>query len=62
MKKKYYIQESHEVSPFPDHKAARDRQDMGQRQTRNTNDKKDPHKKHRLGTVSKKMTGGLKHV
>ena len=28
----------------------------------NRNNKRDPQKKHRLGTVSKKITGGLKHV
>ena len=31
-------------------------------QTRNTNKKKDPQKKHHLGTVSKKITGGLYHI
>ena len=30
--------------------------------TWNTNNKKDPKKKHRLGMISKKITGGLKHV
>ena len=33
-----------------------------QRKTRNTNNKKDPQTKHRLDTVSKKITGWLKHV
>ena len=33
-----------------------------QRQTRTTNNKNDPQKKHRLGTVRKNITGGLKHV
>ena len=32
------------------------------RQTRNTNNKKNLQKKHCLGTVSKKITGGLKYV
>ena len=51
--RKHYLQECQEVSHFPagDHKAARKRQ--------NTNNKKDPQKKHHLGTVSKKITGGL---
>ena len=30
-----------------------------QRQTRHTNDKKDPHKKHRIGTVSKTNSEGF---
>ena len=57
--RKRHIQESEEVSPFPtgDHKAARNRH--GSLTKANTNNKKDPQKKHRLGTVSKKMTGGL---
>ena len=52
--KKRHIQESQEVSPFPegDHKAAMNRQET--RQTRNTNNKNAPQKKHRIGTVSKK--------
>ena len=57
-KKTSYIRET-KGQPFPgDHKAARSRQD---RMTRNTYIKKDPQKNHRLGTVSKKITGGLKH-
>ena len=32
------------------------------RQTRNTNNKKDPQKMHRLGTASKKINAGPKHV
>ena len=58
---KHHTQESQEVSPFPggDYKAARNRHDSV---TLNTNNKKDPHKKHRLGTVSEKIAGGLNHV
>ena len=33
-----------------------------QSQTRNTNNKKYPQKKHHLKAISKKITGGLKHV
>ena len=33
-----------------------------QRQTRNTNYKENPQKKCRLGKVSKKITGRLKHI
>ena len=49
--KKHHIQESQEVSPFPD-----------DRHTWNKNNKNDPQKKHRLGMVSKKITRGFKHV
>ena len=54
--KKHHIQKSQEVSPSPagDHKAARNRQDSMTKT--NTNNKKDPQKKHCLGTVSKKIT------
>ena len=64
MTRKHNTQESQEVSPFPagDNKAARNRQDSMTKKTGNTNNKKDPQKKHRLGTVSNRMTGGLKHV
>ena len=60
--KKHHIQESQEVSPFPagDHKAARNRQNS--MTNTNPNNKKDPQKKHHPGMVSKKNTGGLKHV
>ena len=53
--KKHNIQVSQEVSTFPvgDHKAARNRKQIT---------KKDPPMKHRLGTVSKKITGGFYHV
>ena len=57
------IQESQDVSPFPTggHKAARNRyRSMAKA---NTNNKKDPQKKHRLGTAGKKLViGGLKLV
>ena len=57
-----HIQESQENSPFPagDHNTARHRQDNMAKT--NTNKKKDPRMKYRLGTVSKKITGGLKLV
>ena len=59
--RKHNIQENEDVSPFPTgyHKAARN--DMGVWQKK-THDKKDPQKKHRLRTVSKKVAGGLKLV
>ena len=58
---KRHIQESQGVIPFPpgDHMAARHSQDN--MAMTNTN-KKNPQKKYRLGTVSKKITGGLKLV
>ena len=54
--RKHHIQERLEVSPFQasNHKVARNRQDS---MARNTNNKKDPQKKRRLGTASKKITG-----
>ena len=57
--RKHHTQESQEVSPFPvgDYKAERNRHDGIIKQTR-----KHAQKKYRLGTVSKKITGGLKHV
>ena len=56
--KKHHIQESPEVITFQegDHKAARNRQDRMTDKHENTNNKNDPQKKHRLGTVSKKVT------
>ena len=56
---KRHIQESQDVSTFPAgaHKAARHRQDKMTKAN-----KKDPQKKYRLGTVSKKITGWLKIV
>ena len=55
---KHHIHECQEFRPFPagDHKAARNRHDS---MTRNTNKKHGPQKKHRLGMLSKKITGGL---
>ena len=55
---KHLKQESQEVSRFQagDHKAAWNKQDS---MPLNTNSKNDPQKKHRLGTVFKKITGGL---
>ena len=60
--RKHHTQESQEDSPFPagDYKTARNRQDSITK--KNTNNFKDPQKKHHLGTVSKIITGGLKHV
>ena len=57
--RKHHIQESQEVSSFPtdDLKPARNRH--GIMAKTNTNNYKDPQKKHRLGTVSKKITGGF---
>ena len=51
---KHHKQESQEISPFPacHHKAARKREDSTQMT-------KNPQKKHRLGTVSKKIFDGL---
>ena len=56
---KRHIRESIETSPFPadDHKAARHRQD-NMIKTNKTN----PQNWYRIGTVSKKITGGIKHV
>ena len=53
--RKQHIQENQEVSPFlaGDHKAAMNRQDS------TTDTKKDPKKKHRLGTVSTFLQDGL---
>ena len=47
--------------PFPadDYKAARNRNDL---LTRNTNIKRDPSKKHGIGTVSKTFSGRFKQV
>ena len=59
----HHTQDSQGVSPFPagDHKATANRQETWQ--TRNTNNKNDPQKKYRFGTVSKKhLTGGLKRA
>ena len=57
--KKYHIQE---VSPFPtgDHNAVSNNHDRVAKT--NTNNKKDPEKKHRLGMARKKMSGGSKLV
>ena len=51
--RKHQIQESQEVSPFlkGEHKAARNRHHS--MATPNTNNKKDPQKKHRLGRILK---------
>ena len=59
--RKHHIPESQEVSPFPAgvHKATLHRQEDNMAKT---NTKKDPQKKCRLGTVSKKLTGGPKIV
>ena len=60
--RKYHTKESQEVSLFPagDHKAARNRQDSIIKQTGNI---KRIHKRNAaLEKVSKKSTGGLKHV
>ena len=46
--------------PAGDHKAARVRPDSMTDKLKKP--KKDPQRKHLLGTVSKKITGGLKHV
>ena len=53
--RKHHTQESKEVSLFPagDHKAAKTDKTVLLRQTWNTNNEKDPQKKHRLGSVSK---------
>ena len=57
--RKRHIQETQEISPFPasDNKAARNGQDMmiDKHETQIT-------KRHRLGKVRKKITGGFKHV
>ena len=57
--RKHHIQESQEVSPFTtgDNKTARNRH--GSMAQTKTNNKSDPQKKHHLGMVSKKITGGL---
>ena len=59
--RKHRIQESQEFSSFPagDHKAAMNISDS---MAQNTNYKKDPQNKHRLGTVCMKITGELKNV
>ena len=58
----HHTQESQEVSAFPtgDHKAARNRHDSMAKT--NMNISKYIQKKHGIGTVSKKITGGLKVV
>ena len=48
------------VQLFPDNKAAINRHDSMAKT--NTNNKKDPQKKHRLGMARKKITGGFKLV
>ena len=52
-----------EVSPFSvgDHKAARNRQDSMAKTKTKHKQQKDPHIEHCLGTVSYKITGGLKY-
>ena len=57
--RKLHIQESQEVSPLTtgDHKTASNRNDIMAKT--NTKNQKDTQKKHRLGTVSQKITGGL---
>ena len=61
--RKHHTHEGLEVIPFSagDHKAAINRQDSNDKdvQARNANNKKDQPKKHRLGTVSKKILKGL---
>ena len=54
---------SHTRDPFTagDHKPTRNRQDGIAKTNKKTNNKKIPQKKHRIGTVSKIITGGLKH-
>ena len=56
-----HIQENQDVGPFQadDHKAARHRQ---HNMAKTNTNKKDPQKKYCPGTVSKKITGGLKLV
>ena len=58
----HHLHESQEVSPFPtgDHKAARNRHHSMAKTS--TNNKKYPQKKHHLGSISKKITEGLKLV
>ena len=59
--RKHQKQESQEVSIFPtdDHKAARSIHGSMAKTKTNKINKKDPQKKHRLGTVSKKKLEGL---
>ena len=56
--------EGQEVSPFPksDHKALRNRRARKHNKKQDRNSIKGPQKKHRLETVSKIFTGGLKPV
>ena len=56
--------ESQEVSPFPavDHKAPIKRRIQRHSKHKTEKNIKDPQKKYRPGTVSKKITGGLKPV
>ena len=58
--RKHHKQESQEVSPFPagDHKAAMNSQDS----VTDTTNEKDPQKKHRLGTVRKKILEGYTYL
>ena len=53
--RKHNTQENQEVSPFPagDHKATRNRLESITKIHMNINNKTDPHKKYRLGMVSK---------
>ena len=57
-KRKHHIQESQEVSPFPQGYITQTRRQYG----KDKHTKKDPQKKCRLGSVSKKITGGPKIV
>ena len=59
--RKHHKQESQEVDLFPtmDHKATGSIHGSMAKTKTNTNNKKDPQKKHRLGTVSKKKLEGL---
>ena len=59
--RKHHKQESQEVSLFPtgDQKAARSIHGSMAKTKTNTINKRDPQKKHRLGTVSKKKLEGL---
>ena len=58
----HHKQESQEVSPFSagGHKYESNRQDS--MTAKYENKLQTNHKKHHLGTASKKATGGLKHV
>ena len=61
---KNHTQKKQKVSPFTagDHKGAKNRQDSKTKTNTKHKCQKGSTKKHFLGTVSKKFTGGLKHV